>query len=93
MPMTRLAAFLAASGLNQTEFAARIGVQAATINRYVSRAREPKRSIGRKIDEVTFGLINRENYADLITETEADQMMAEFAARKAAAEAGEVARG
>lgn len=93
MPTPRLSAFITACGQTQGEFAASLGVKAPSVNRYVNGARQPRKAIGRKITARTFGLIHAGNCADLITDAEAAEMMAEIARREAAAKAGEVARG
>lgn len=93
MSVPRLSAFLDARGLTQAEFAASIGVTAPAVNRYVNGERQPKRRVGERLLGRTFGMIHPANCAELITEAEAAEMMAEIERREAAAKAGEVARG
>lgn len=93
MSVPRLSAFLFARGLTQADFAASLGVTAPAVNRYVNGERQPKRRVGERLVEQTFGLIHPANCAEKITDIEAAEMMAEIARREAAAKAGEVARG
>lgn len=89
--MTRLQFFLQRSDLTHAAFAAQLNVSAVSVGRYCRplsdpEGRQPRAKIGRRISELTHGLINAGNHAEEISEAEAEKMMAECAARDARAE-------
>lgn len=95
---TRLARYCRALSLSFVQLAQQLGVTPATATRYCLPKdqpdhRRPGDAPSERLKALSCGLIHAGNYADLITEAEADAMMAEYAVRKAAADAGEVARG
>lgn len=98
VPSTRISEYRMRSGMTFGALAAHLGVKRQTAEKYcahpgTAKHRRPGATPSDRLRALTHGLIHAGNYADLITEAEADAMMAEYAVRKAAADAGEVARG
>lgn len=90
--LTRLGAFMHHKGLSQAQLGDLLGVAGASVSRYLSGDRAPRRKVSDRLKALTRGVIHAGNYADPVSEEAALVMLQEINNRQAA-EPGEVAHG